>query len=170
MLKKGQAQQKNPAVDGSFRPYSCIRSTWRWLCFSFLAVRGISALSLYCMPSWKLFSHGRVLCCSDISYGKNLEKNKEENYFQSKAWTMAVGSKWWLVPDHHRILNYLSWKGLKRPSGPTPLQWTGTPTARSGCSACPAWPWMSPGMGIHPLSGQPVPSVLLSRQESCVCM
>ena len=36
-------------------------------------------------------------------------------------------------------------------SSPTPLQWTGTPTARSGCSEPhPAWPWMSPGMGYPP--------------------
>jgi len=48
----------------------------------------------------------------------------------------------------HRII----WFGRdsQRSSSPTPLQWTGTRTARSGCSEpCPAWPCMSLGMG-HP--------------------
>ena len=46
------------------------------------------------------------------------------------------------IPWNHRII----WVGrdLWRSPSPTPLQWTGIPTARSGCSVLhPAWSWMS---------------------------
>ena len=44
---------------------------------------------------------------------------------------------------------------------PTPLQWAGTSSSRSGCSEPrPNWPWMFPGMGhLLPLWATSVPSV-----------
>ena len=45
--------------------------------------------------------------------------------------------------QHHRIIC------VGRSGSPTPLQWPGTPTARTGCSQpCPVWPWMSSKTGL----------------------
>jgi len=46
--------------------------------------------------------------------------------------------------------NCLSWNEPLASSSPTPLQWTGTPTARTSCSEPnPSWPWMS-SRTVHP--------------------
>jgi len=54
---------------------------------------------------------------------------------------------------HDKYMDYkncLSWEWLLKATWSNCLQWTGTPTAPSGCSEpCPAWPWVSPEMG-HP--------------------
>ena len=51
---------------------------------------------------------------------------------------------------NHRIIR--AGRDPYRLSSSFPLQWTGTPTARSGCSEpCPSWPWVSTGMGHQTL-------------------
>ena len=53
-----------------------------------------------------------------------------------------------LLKAFHRITESLRVRrDLKRPSSPTPLQWTGMSTARSGCPGYyPASPWKSQGI------------------------
>jgi len=73
-----------------------------------------------------------------------------------KPWSSRSRGSWpswmtWTLASYHRIV--LSWKGSP---GPTPLQWTETPTAPSGARS-PIQPdlWCLQGWGIHHLSGQP---------------
>ena len=67
----------------------------------------------------------------------------KQKYSWSQEWDVYKNSL-----HSHRIV----WieRDLQKSSSPTPLQWTGTPTARPGCSEpSSAWPWKSPRTG-HP--------------------
>jgi len=72
-------------------------------------------------------------------------------------------------PKLFLIIELLELEGtLKRPPSPTPLQWTGMPTATSGCSEPhPAWPWMSPCIGHPPHLWATCSKKQLWKRDAC---
>lgn len=86
----------------------------------------------------------------------------------SGCWDLQTCLRSLNVPAEGKQANHrIVWAGrdLWRPSGPSPLQWTGIPTATSGYSELhPAWFWMTLGMGHPPLLRPTCSSNSLNRR------